>query len=85
MKTRLKKPFLIREKPNPDRDKKLRTSGNEPEVFYLVLTVLSSKLNAKSMGMSIHYSGCIREKEMLDPLIEEVADICSASAGELNK
>jgi hypothetical protein len=49
MKTRLKKPFLIREKPNPDRDKKLRTSGNKPEVFYLVLTVLSRKLNAKSM------------------------------------
>jgi hypothetical protein len=33
MKTRLKKPFLIREKPNPDRDKKLKTSGDEPEVF----------------------------------------------------
>jgi len=30
------------------------------------------------MGLSIHYSGYIREKEMLDPLIEEVTDICQA-------
>ncbi len=28
------------------------------------------------MGLSIHYSAYISEKQMLDPLIEEVADIC---------
>lgn len=28
------------------------------------------------MGLSIHYSGYILSKEMLDPLIEEVTDIC---------
>ncbi len=28
------------------------------------------------MGLSIHYSGYILDKEMLDPLIEEVTDIC---------
>ena len=28
------------------------------------------------MGLSIHYSGYIMKEEMLDPLIEEVADIC---------
>lgn len=28
------------------------------------------------MGLSIHYSGYILNKEMLDPLIEEVTDIC---------
>ena len=28
------------------------------------------------MGLSIHYSGYILDKKMLDPLIEEVTDIC---------
>jgi hypothetical protein len=28
------------------------------------------------MGLSIHYSGYIRDKQMLDPLIHEVTDIC---------
>jgi hypothetical protein len=28
------------------------------------------------MGLSIHYSGYLLNKEMLEPLIEEVADIC---------
>ena len=28
------------------------------------------------MGLSIHYSGYILNKEMLDPLIEEVTDVC---------
>ncbi|MEO7046853.1 MAG: hypothetical protein ABI091_16240 [Ferruginibacter sp.] len=28
------------------------------------------------MGLSIHYSGYILNREMLDPLIEEVTDIC---------
>jgi DNA helicase HerA-like ATPase len=28
------------------------------------------------MGLSIHYSGYVFNKEMLDPLIEEVTDIC---------
>ncbi|MDQ6843210.1 MAG: hypothetical protein M3Z92_02500 [Bacteroidota bacterium] len=28
------------------------------------------------MGLSIHYSGCIRDKALVDPLIEEVKDIC---------
>ncbi|MEO6135025.1 MAG: hypothetical protein ABIP35_07725 [Ginsengibacter sp.] len=28
------------------------------------------------MGLSIHYSGYIFNKEMLDPLIEEVSDLC---------
>jgi hypothetical protein len=28
------------------------------------------------MGLSIHYSGYIRDLKMLDPLIEEVRDIC---------
>lgn len=30
------------------------------------------------MGLSIHYSGYILKKEMLDPLIEEVTDICKS-------
>jgi hypothetical protein len=30
------------------------------------------------MGLSIHYSGYILNKEMLDPLIEEVTDICKS-------
>ncbi|HEY5408859.1 MAG TPA: hypothetical protein VIJ92_17335 [Ginsengibacter sp.] len=28
------------------------------------------------MGLSIHYSGYIRSQALLDPLIEEVKDIC---------
>jgi predicted rRNA methylase YqxC with S4 and FtsJ domains len=28
------------------------------------------------MGLSIHYSGHIRDKKLLDSLIEEVKDIC---------
>ena len=28
------------------------------------------------MGLSIHYSGYIRSQSLLDPLIEEVKDIC---------
>ena len=28
------------------------------------------------MGLAIHYSGYLQHKEMLDPLIEEVTDIC---------
>ncbi len=30
------------------------------------------------MGLSIHYSGCIRNKQLLEPLIEEVEDICES-------
>ncbi|HET7116218.1 MAG TPA: hypothetical protein VFI29_06990, partial [Hanamia sp.] len=30
------------------------------------------------MGLSIHYTGYILNKEMLDPLMEEVADICKS-------
>ena len=30
------------------------------------------------MGLSIHYSGYIRNKELLDSLIEEVTDICKS-------
>ena len=30
------------------------------------------------MGLSIHYTGYIQNKEMLDPLIEEVTDICKS-------
>jgi hypothetical protein len=32
------------------------------------------------MGLSIHYSGYILNKEMLNPLIEEVTDICKTLA-----
>lgn len=30
------------------------------------------------MGLSIHYTGYILNKEMPDPLIEEVTDICKS-------
>lgn len=30
------------------------------------------------MGLSIHYTGYIQNKELLDPLIEEVTDICKS-------
>ncbi|HUZ61650.1 MAG TPA: hypothetical protein VMU83_22930 [Hanamia sp.] len=30
------------------------------------------------MSLSIHYSGYFLKKEMLDPLIEEVTDICKS-------
>lgn len=35
------------------------------------------------MGLSIHYSGYILKKEMLDSLIEEVSDVAKTLAGLL--